>query len=331
MGMLKGEPTMTLRSLEAGQPTNVSILDTTLRDGLQIEKQIPSTSAKVEIATLLMDAGLTQLEIGAFVNPKKVPQMADTDDLFRQLGPVAADRGAVLYGLVFNRRGAERAADAGVRHVKLVVSVSEGHSQSNADSSVDQATERILESVDVLRDHGVSFDIATAVSFICPFDGTTDAQRLVRVLRPFIDAGAEGIGLADTVGNANPSLVLRNTLAVQEAFPANPINLHLHDTYNFGMANVFAALSIGIDRFDATVGGLGGCPFAPGAAGNIGTDDVVHLLHREGIATGIDGRALSLVREPLIAAVGHPLSSKLSAIPSDPAELDGFAAQKVGA
>lgn len=330
MGTGKGGTTMTLEPLAAERPAKASILDTTLRDGLQMEQEIPSTTAKVEMATLLMDAGLTQLEIGAFVNPKKVPQMADTDELFRRLGPVAADREVELYALVFNRRGAERAASVGVRRVKLVISVSEGHSRSNADSSVDQATERILESVDVLRDHGVSFDVATAVSFICPFDGITDAKRLVDVLRPFVDAGAVGIGLADTVGDANPSLVLHNTRAVQEAFPANPINLHLHDTYNFGMANVFAALALGIDRFDATVGGLGGCPFAPGAAGNIGTDDLVHLLHREGVETGVDGRSLSLVREPLIAAVGHPLSSKLSAIPSDPTELVAPASQKVG-
>ncbi len=310
----------------AARVTRAAILDTTLRDGLQIEKEIPSTTAKVEIATLLMDAGLTQLEIGAFVNPKKVPQMADTDVLFEQLGPLAQERGVELYGLVFNRRGAERAVAAGARHVKLVVSVSEGHSQSNADTTVADATSRILESVDVLKEAGVAFDIATAVSFICPFDGITDADRLVDVLLPFVDAGAEGIGLADTIGNANPGLVVRNTRAVQQAYPEHPINLHLHDTYNFGMANVVAALDLGVDRFDAAMGGLGGCPFAPGAAGNIGTDDVVHLLHREGVDTGVDGELLARVREPLIAAVRHPLTSSLSEIPAAPA-----AVQRIGA
>lgn len=312
---------MTFGTSGAGRPASASILDTTLRDGLQIEKEIPSTGAKVEIATLLMDAGLTQLEIGAFVNPKKVPQMADTDALFEQLGPIAQERGVDLYGLVFNRRGAERAAAAGARGVKLVVSVSEGHSRSNADSTVAEATERILDAVAILKDNDISFDISTAVSFICPFDGITDADRLVEVLRPFVDAGADGIGLADTIGNANPSLVMRNTRAVQQAYPDRPINLHLHDTYNFGMANVFAALDLGVDRFDAAMGGLGGCPFAPGAAGNIGTDDVVHLLHREGVDTGVDGELLSRVREPLIAAVAHPLSSSLSEIPAAPAAV----------
>lgn len=301
------------------RPSSVSILDTTLRDGLQIEEVIPSTAVKVEIATRLMDAGITQLEIGAFVNPKKVPQMADTEALFEQLLPLADQRGVELYALVFNRRGAERAVAAGARRVKLVVSVSEGHSRSNSDASVAQATDRALESVDILRANGVTFDIGAAVSFYCPFDGITAPDRLINVLRPFVDAGVDGIGLADTVGNSNPSLVIRNVRAVQDAYPERPINLHLHDTYNFGMANVFAGLGLGINRFDAAMGGLGGCPFAPGAAGNIGTDDLVNLLHREGIRTGVDGEFLSQVRGPLIEAVDHPLSSSLSAIPADPA------------
>lgn len=304
-----------------GRPSSATILDTTLRDGLQIEDAIPSTEAKVELATLLMDAGLTQLEIGAFVHPTKVPQMADTDELYARLTPLAEDRGVELFSLVFNRRGAERAAAAGAKAVKLVLSASEGHSSSNADASVAQATDRLLDAIDVLRDSGITYDISTAVSFICPFDGITDADRLVEVLRPFVEAGIDGIGLADTIGNANPGLVTRNTRAVQAAYPDRPINLHLHDTYNFGMANVIAALDLGLDRFDAAMGGLGGCPFAPGAAGNIGTDDVVHLLHREGVDTGVDGELLAKVREPLIAAVGHELTSSLSGIPAAPAAL----------
>ncbi|MDN5635901.1 MAG: hydroxymethylglutaryl-CoA lyase, partial [Brevibacterium sp.] len=203
--------------------------------------------------------------------------------------------------------------------IKLVLSASEGHSQANSDAPIAQATQRLLEAGAFARDHGVRFDITTAVSFICPFDGITDPDHLVEVLRPFVDAGAHGIGVADTIGNANPSLVSRNTSAVMEAFPDRPVSLHLHDTYNFGMANVIAALDLGVSNFDAAMGGLGGCPFAPGAAGNIGTDDLVHLLHREGVATGVDVEALSAVRDPLTAAVGHELTSSLSAIPAVPA------------
>ena len=304
------------------RPTTVDILDTTLRDGLQIEKAIVPTDVKVALAKKLIAAGLTQIEVGSFVNPKKVPQMADTDELLRRLAPYEAD-GVDLYALVFNLKGAQRAVDAGAKNIKLVLSVSEGHSKANSDASIAEASDRLMDAVVYVRDQGLRFDITTAVSFICPFDGITEPDHLVEVLRPFVDAGSHGIGVADTIGNASPSLVRRNTAAVLAAFPDKPVNLHLHDTYNFGMANVIAALDLGIAHFDAAMGGLGGCPFAPGAAGNIGTDDLVHLLHREGVATGVDVEALAEVREPLIAAVGHRLTSSLSDIPAVPAAFDG--------
>ena len=308
------------------RPTSVDILDTTLRDGLQIEKAIVPTDVKVTLAEKLIGAGLKQIEVGSFVNPKKVPQMADTDELLRRLAPHEAD-GVEFYTLVFNLKGAQRAVDAGAKNIKLVLSASEGHSKANSDASIAEASDRLMDAAIFARDQGLRFDITTAVSFICPFDGITEADHLVEVLRPFVDAGAHGIGVADTIGNANPSLVRRNTSAVLEAFPDKPVNLHLHDTYNFGMANVIAALDLGIANFDAAMGGLGGCPFAPGAAGNIGTDDLVHLLHREGVATGVDVDALTEVRDPLIAAVGHNLTSSLSDIPATPAVFeDRFAA-----
>src|SRR5699024_8671334 len=153
-------------------------------------------------------------------------------------------------------------------------------------------------------------------------DGITEPDHLVEVLRPFVAAGAHGIGVADTIGNANPSLGRRNTSAVLEAVPRRPDNLPRHDTDNCGRRNAHAAPDRGRGAFDAATGGLGGCPSAPGAAGNIGTDDLVHLLHREGVATGVDVEALTAVREPLISAVGHGLTSSLSDIPATPAVLD---------
>lgn len=303
------------------RPTAVEILDTTLRDGLQIEKAIVPTETKVALAEKLVGAGLKHIEVGSFVNPNKVPQMADTDELLRRLQPYEAE-GVELFSLVFNLKGAQRAVDAGAKNIKLVLSASEGHSKANSDASIAEAGERLMKAAEYARDQGVRFDITTAVSFICPFDGITEADHLVEVLRPFVDAGSHGIGVADTIGNASPSLVVRNTSAVCDAFPGRPVNLHLHDTFNFGMANVIAALDLGIAHFDAAMGGLGGCPFAPGAAGNIGTDDLVHLLHREGVATGVDVEALTEVREPLISAVGHELTSSLSGIPAAPAVFD---------
>lgn len=298
----------------------VDILDTTLRDGLQIEKNIVPTKVKTTLGKQLLTAGLKELEVGAFVNPKKVPQMADTAEVLQDLKSISPDD-VKLYTLVFNAKGAERAIDAGAQHVKLVISASEGHSKSNADASIAEATERLMLAVDILRTARVHFDIATAVSFFCPFDGPTPPEDLIEIVETFVQAGANGIGLADTVGNANPSLVQNTLTEVINAFPDYPINLHLHDTYNFGMANVVVALQNGITKFDASMGGLGGCPFAPGAAGNIGTDDLVHLLHKEGIATGVNPSELVELRKPLTDAVGHELTSSLSDIPATPSAL----------
>ncbi len=244
--------------------------------------------------------------------------MADTDEVVSGLLDLE-ESGVELFALVFNARGARRAADSGIRRVKLVISASEGHSRANADATIAEATDRLMSAIQVLKENSISFDIGTAVSFICPFDGITDADHLISVIQPFVDAGARAIGVADTIGNANPSLVTATVRRVQEAYPDNPLNLHLHDTYNFGMANVYAALDLGVNWFDAALGGLGGCPFAPGAAGNIGTDDLIHLLHREGVSTRIDSEKLAQIRPELSAAVGHNLTSSLAEIPAVPA------------
>ncbi|WP_233204370.1 hydroxymethylglutaryl-CoA lyase [Cryobacterium sp. Y62] len=302
----------------------ITVIDTTLRDGLQIEDRVVPTAQKIEIAHALVGAGFRHLEIGSFVNPKKVPQMADTAELYHELGPLE-DEGITLYSLVFNTKGAQRAVDAGALQVKLVISASEGHSRSNSDSSVAQASDRLRAAIEVLKANNVAFEVGTAVSFICPIDGPTPPQNLINVLEPLIAEGATGVGVADTSGNANPRMVRIGTQAVQQAFPEMPITVHLHDTYNFGIANVMTALELNITRFDATLGGLGGCPFAPGAAGNIGSDDLIHLLHREGYATGVDTEKLSEIRPMLTKAVGHSLSSKLSTIPAvpEPAPIGG--------
>ena len=300
------------------RPSRVEVLDTTLRDGLQNERSVLPTEEKIRLARRLADAGLRQLEVGSFVNPKKVPQMADTDEVVSGLLDLE-ESGVELFALVFNARGARRAADSGIRRVKLVISASEGHSRANADATIAEATDRLMSAIQVLKENSISFDIGTAVSFICPFDGITDADHLISVIQPFVDAGARAIGVADTIGNANPSLVTATVRRVQEAYPDNPLNLHLHDTYNFGMANVYAALDLGVNWFDAALGGLGGCPFAPGAAGNIGTDDLIHLLHREGVSTRIDSEKLAQIRPELSAAVGHNLTSSLAEIPAVPA------------
>src|SRR5699024_3574935 len=189
-----------------------------LRDGLQIEKAIVPTETKVALAVQLITAGLRQNDDGSIVNPKKAPQMDDTHVMLRLLAHQEAD-GVVYLTQMLNILCAQRAAAAEAKSIKLVLSTSERHSQANSDASIAEASERLMDAANFARDQGLRFDITTAVSFICPFDGITEPDHLVEVLRPFVAAGAHGIGVADTIGNANPSLVRRNTSAVLEAFP----------------------------------------------------------------------------------------------------------------
>ncbi|MGH3392638.1 MAG: hydroxymethylglutaryl-CoA lyase [Actinomadura sp.] len=292
-------------------PDSVIITEVMLRDGLQNEAVTVPTADKVRFATGLVDAGLTSLEVGSFVNPARMPQMADTDEVLRAL---VDELPAQLHTLVFNTRGAERAIDAGARHVRFVVSASEGHSRSNTGVGVAQALDRIERCAGMLAAAGVRLEASVATAFVCPFDGDTPVERVTEIATRMVDFGARAIYLADTIGAANPGQVRRAIQAVQDQSPATPIGLHLHNTYGMAAANAWEAINLGIRRFDASLGGLGGCPFAPGAAGNIATDDLIHLLHREGISTGIDEARLRELREELAVLVGHPLTSALASV-----------------
>lgn len=302
-----------------GTPVDqVLITDVVLRDGLQDEDVTVSTREKVRLARGLVDAGLTSLEVGSFVNEHKVPQMADTAAV---LGRLLPDTPAVLHTLVFNDRGARRAIEAGARDVRLVVSASEGHSHANAGVGTSAALDRLEPCVERLLAAGVGVEACVATAFVCPFDGDTPAARVVEIADRLLRLGAKVIHLADTIGAANPSQVRATVTAVRDRHHDLPLGLHLHNTYGMASANAYEAVRLGVRRFDAALGGIGGCPFAPGAAGNVATDDLVNMFHREGIATGVDGVALAKLREELAVAVGHPLHSALAAVPATPAEL----------
>lgn len=295
----------------------VLITDVALRDGLQDEAVTVPTEQKLHLACRLIDAGLTALEIGAFVNPAKVPQMADTDDLVARL----AGTHATLHTLVFNERGARRAVESGVRHVRLVVSASDGHSRANTGLDTERALDRLDTCSEILTGAGIRIEACIATAFVCPFDGDTEPARTAQVADRLTALGARVLHLADTIGAANPSQITRTLAAVRNRQPDHPIGLHLHNTYGMASANAWAAVQLGVTRFDAALGGIGGCPFAPGASGNIATDDLVNLLHREGISTGIDVEKLSAVRHELAILVGHALPSALAAVPATPARF----------
>jgi hydroxymethylglutaryl-CoA lyase len=299
----------------------VLITEVVLRDGLQDESVTVPTAEKARLARGLVDAGLTSLEVGSFVHPGRVPQLADTDAVLRQLLP---DTPAVLHTLVFNERGARRAIAAGARGVRFVVSASEGHSVANAGVGTAAALDRLASCTALLAEADVAIEACVATAFVCPFDDDTPPARVVGVADRLVALGARVVHLADTIGAANPAQISATVTAVRDRHPDLPLGLHLHNTYGMAPANAMRAVELGVRRFDASLGGIGGCPFAPGAAGNVATDDLVHLFHREGIATGVDGAKLARLRDEIGLAVGHPLRSALAAVSAAPAPLRTF-------
>jgi hydroxymethylglutaryl-CoA lyase len=297
----------------------VAITEVLLRDGFQIEPTLIPATDKIRLGRGLLDAGLPALEVGAFVDPKRVPQMADTSEVVEKIRALApASR---LYTLVFNERGAHQAVTAGVRHVRLVVSASDGHSHANAGTDTAGALRRLEPAAAILKAAGVTVEASIATAFVCPFDGETDPDRAARVAVALAALGAGPLHLADTIGAASPWHIERTVAAVRRELPAVTLGLHLHDTYGMASANAWTGIQLGIRHYDASLGGIGGCPFAPGAAGNIATDDLVNLLHHAGIATGVDVDRLVAVRDELHTLLGRRLDSALSAAKATPARL----------
>jgi len=289
---------------------SVIITDVALRDGLQNHAQVVPTDAKMALLDRLLDAGVRSIEVGSFVHPGLLPQMADAEEIFRRLPDTP---GADFPALVPNLRGAKRAIAAGVRHVRLVLSVSEGHSRSNTNRSVAQGIAETRDAVALLREaDGIRVTAALATAFVCPFDGVVPVAQLESVVGSIVEMGIDEISLADTLGRADPDQFERTVAAMQTAFPATDFGLHIHNTYGMGMAHVMAGLRLGIRQFDAALGGIGGCPFAPGAAGNIATEDIVFMLQLMGVQTGIDLDKLALAAEHLRTVMAVPLESSVS-------------------
>lgn len=291
-------------------PDKVQVTDVALRDGLQIQDVTITTAEKLALIDGLIAAGVRAIEATSFVHPRLVPQMADADELWPRLPATPAVR---FTGLVPNVRGAQRALAAGCRDIVLVLSASEGHAQANTHRSVAEGigeAEGILEAARNVDGVHVSVGIATA--FVCPFDGDVSAEQVRKLVSGLSALGIRQIRLADTIGKADPLRVRTLTDTLASKFSEVRFGLHLHNTYGTGMANVYAGLQSGITEFDAALGGIGGCPFAPGAAGNIATEDIVYLCEQMGISTGVTINELARPAMRLRAAIGHPLESAVS-------------------
>ena len=292
------------------QPASVVITDVALRDGLQIQPRTVPTAIKLELYDRLRAAGVRSVEVGSFVSLRLVPQMADADELFSRLPQAAYGEAAIA--LVPNLRGAERALAAGVRHARLLISCTEGHSKANTNRSVDEGLAVLAAVRDRLLAEGVHVTGAIATVFVCPFDGVPPLGQVDRVVGALVRMGLTEISLSDTLGKADPAHVERVVAAMRSAYPDVTFGLHLHNTYGMGLANVVAGLGQGIRQFDAALGGIGGCPFAPGAAGNIATEDVVFMLDSMGVQTGVDLHRLGAAAGFLRTALDGPLESAVS-------------------
>lgn len=293
----------------AGQA--VRLTDVTLRDGLQNEPVTVPTGHKVDIALGLLAAGFRSLEVGAFVRPDRVPQLADTADVLARLPRSEDVRLAVL---AFTPSGARRALDAGADEIRLVVSASEAHSVANAGAPIEEALQRAERAACVVTDstqrpHLVG---AIATAFHCPLDGATPTAALATLATRLRAVGVDRLSLADTVGAADPLAVTAGVRAVRAAVPGVPIGLHLHDTYGRALVNAWAGLQEGVTDFDVAVGGLGGCPFAPGAAGNVAAEDLLGLLDAVGVRTGVSAEGVLAMLPRLSELVGHPMDSRVS-------------------
>lgn len=280
---------------------SVTITDVVLRDGLQDEPVVVPVPDRVTIAKALIAAGLTHIEAASFVNPKRVPQMAGAQELIASL----PHRDTIGYSvLALNSRGIQRAVTAGADEITIVASAGSGHSRANAGRDVEQALDDLAEAV--ASNPHARFTAGIATAFVCPFDGEVPAARLTEVAGRFARMGIRRIGLADTIGTATPDQVLRSLDTAREALPDVEFGLHLHNAHGQALSTVDAALATGTTRFDSAAGGYGGCPFAPGAHGNIATGDLVAHLHARGIPTGIDEQALTeataLIKEVLSRA-----------------------------
>ncbi|MBE0530086.1 MAG: hydroxymethylglutaryl-CoA lyase [Rhodospirillales bacterium] len=289
-------------------PTAVVIEEDILRDGLQNEERIFSADEKLAIVRDLEAAGVRRIQVGSFVHPKWVPQMANTDEVFRAL----ERRPGVTYtGLILNAKGLERALACGVGHLSMSVSVSEQHSRRNVNRSVDEA---LAEMVELIR-HAVAAGIAVRAgaqcTFGCVYEGAIPKERVVRALDRMIEAGAQELNLSDTTGMANPVQVRELVAETRARWPHVGVSLHLHDTRGLGLANMVAGCEAGATVFDTAAGGLGGCPFVKGAAGNVPTEDAVNMLQAMGVETGIDVTVLCRAVERLESLLERRLPGRM--------------------
>ncbi|MFS2159414.1 hydroxymethylglutaryl-CoA lyase [Pseudomonas sp. Pseusp122] len=279
------------------------------RDGLQIEPKWVETADKIALIDQLSLAGFSRIEAGSFVSPKAIPALRDGDEVFRG---IQRQPGVIYVALIPNLKGAERAIAAGADELNLVMSASQTHNLANMRMPCEQSLTAFGDVVAVARDTTLSLNASIATTFGCPFEGRISEDRVMQIVDAYQELGVDGISLADTTGMANPRQVYQLVQRVLSQVSASQLTLHFHNTRGLGLSNVLAAYEAGARRFDASLGGLGGCPFAPGASGNICTEDLVNMCEEMGIPTGIDLPHLLAMSRRLPALLGHEMPGQVA-------------------
>lgn len=288
------------------QPEKLTLCEVGLRDGLQNEKNLIPTELKIETVHRLVEAGFHYIEAGSFTHPRAVPQMADTDAVFRAVGNIP---GVELRALVPNLRGVQRAIDCGCKKVKLNVSASRRHNLKNLNMTPEESVRGFASCVEAAQSAGIAISGSISMPFASVWEGVTPVETVDAIIQAYLDVGIGEISLSDAAGMATPGQVGRLCRHVREKYPQATWWLHFHNTRGLALSNVVAAMDAGMTRFDSSFGGLGGCPFVPGAAGNLATEDLVHMCQSDGIATGIELDKVMAISRRLQPLLGHDLDS----------------------
>ena len=289
-------------------PAQVKVVEVGPRDGLQNVKEIIPTESKITYVEKLVKAGCRHIEVTSFVHPKWVPQLADSKEVYSQL---PRKEGVHYIALVPNAKGMESALELGVEEVAVFTSASETFSQKNTNASIVESLRRCREVADMGRKNRIPFRGYISTSFGCPFEGPTSPNKVVEIADELFDMGVYEVSLGDTIGVAVPTDVERLLNKILEHSSPDRIALHMHDTRHTALANILRGLDLGVATFDASSGGLGGCPFAPGASGNLATEDLVYMLHRMGFTTDIDLKELGEATRFIEKVLGRPLLSHI--------------------
>ena len=287
-------------------PSSITLCEVGLRDGLQNEKTLLPTQEKVALLRGLIEAGFSVIEVGSFMHPKAVPQMADTDEVYRAVGEVP---GVELRALIPNLRGVQRAAACGCKKVKLNVSASRQHNLKNLNMTPEESVAGFADCVRAAGESGIAISGSISMPFASPWEGRIPVSDVEAIVEAYLKVGITEISLSDASGMAAPAQVFELCAHVREKYPQVTWWLHFHNTRGLAMANIMAAMEAGMTRFDSSFGGLGGCPFVPGAAGNISTEDVLNFCEESGIATGIDLEQVMELSRSLRRLLGHDLDS----------------------